>query len=121
MSRTPYVFVERDSVRFIQEQTGESRSWTPPQLGADGKTDEDYAIVSRVLDAETGQFLVTAAGISGFGSRAAGYFLTRPEQMAKELEKAPKGWMHKNLQFVLRTYVVDGAPTAPEVVALTCW
>jgi hypothetical protein len=121
MSRTPYVFVERNSVRFIQEQTGAKRSWTLPQLGVDGKTDEDYAIVSRILDAETGQFLVTAAGISGFGSRAAGYFLTRPEQMARELDKAPKGWMHENLQFVLRTHVVDGAPTAPEVVALTCW
>jgi hypothetical protein len=123
MSRTPYVFVERNSVRFIQEQTGEKRSWTPPQLGVDGKTDEDYAIVSRILDAETGQFLVTAAGISGFGSRAAGYFLTRPEQMARELEKAPKGWTktNKNVQFVLKTHVVDGAPTAPEVVAMTWW
>ena len=121
MSRTPYVFVEKDSVRSIEEQTGGRRSWTPPRLGVDGKTDEDYTVVSRILDAETGQFLVTAAGISGFGSRAAGYFLTRPEQMARELDKAPKGWMHKNLQFVLRTHVVDGAPTAPEVVALTCW
>lgn len=121
MSRTPYVFVEKDSVRSIEERAGGRRSWTLPRLGADGKTDEDYAIVSRILDAETGQFLVTAAGISGFGSRAAGYLLTRPEQMARELDKAPKGWMHKNLQFVLRTHVVDGAPTAPEVVALTCW
>jgi hypothetical protein len=123
MSRMPYVFAERNSVRFIQEQRGEKRSWMLPQLGVDGKTDEDYAIVSRILDAETGQFLVTAAGISGFGSRAAGYFLTRPEQMARELEKAPKGWTktNKNVQFVLKTHVVDGAPTAPEVVAMTWW
>jgi hypothetical protein len=121
LTRMPYVFIERDSVRFIQEQTGNKRSWTLPQLGADGKTDEDFAIVSRILDAETGQFLVTAAGISGFGSRAAGYFLTRPDQMNKELDKAPKEWKQKNLQFVLKTHVVDGAPTAPEVVAVTFW
>ncbi|WP_213807140.1 hypothetical protein [Granulicella sp. dw_53] len=121
LMRMPYVFVERDSVRFVQEQTGSKRSWTLPQLGADGKTDEDFAIVSRVLDAETGQFLVTAAGISSFGSRAAGYFLTRPDQMNKELGKAPKEWKQKNLQFVLKTHVVDGAPTAPEVVAVTFW
>ncbi|MEG9436487.1 hypothetical protein JAO29_09965 [Edaphobacter sp. HDX4] len=74
LAKMPYVFVEKDSVRFVQEQTGSKRSWTLPQLGADGKTDEDFAIVSRVLDAETGQFLVTAAGISSFGSRAAEYF-----------------------------------------------
>ncbi len=121
LTKMPYVFVERDSLRFIQEQTGNKRTWTLPQLGADGKTDEDFAIVSRVLDAETGQFLVTAAGISGFGSRAAGYFLTRPDQMNKELDKAPKEWNRKNLQVVLKTHVVDGAPTAPEVVAVTFW
>jgi hypothetical protein len=108
-------------MRVVQEQTGSKRSWTLPQLGADGKTDEDFAIVSRVLDAETGQFLVTAAGISSFGSRAAGYFLTRPDEMNKELGKAPKGWKQKNLQFVLKTHIVDGAPTAPEVVAVTFW
>jgi hypothetical protein len=121
LTRMPYAFVEQDSLRFIQEQTGSKRRWTLPQLGADGKTDEDYAIVSRVLDAETGQFLVTAAGISSFGSRAAGYFLTRPDQMNKELAKAPKEWRQKNLQFVLKTHVVEGAPTAPEVVAVTFW
>jgi hypothetical protein len=121
LARMPYVFVEQDSVRSIQEQSGRRRSWTVPQLGADGKTDEDFAIVSRILDAETGQFLVTAAGISGFGSRAAGYFLTRPDQMNKELNKAPKDWKQKNLQFVIKTHVVDGAPTAPEVVAITSW
>lgn len=121
LTRMPYAFVERDSMRGVQEQTGSKRSWTLPHLEADGKTDEDFAIVSRVLDAETGQFLVTAAGISSFGSRAAGYFLTRPDQMNKELGKAPKGWQQKNLQFVLKTHVVDGAPTAPEVVAVTFW
>jgi hypothetical protein len=121
LARMPYVFVERDSVRFIQEQAGSKRSWTLPHLGADGKTDEDFAIVSRILDAETGQFVVTAAGISGFGSRAAGYFLTRPDQMNKELNKVPKDWKQKNLQFVIKTHVVDGAPTAPEVVAVTVW
>jgi hypothetical protein len=121
LARMPYVFVERDSMRFIQEQIGSKRSWTLPHLGADGKTDEDFAIVSRVLDAETGQFLVTAAGISGFGSRAAGYFLTRPDQMNKALAKAPQEWKQKNLQFVLKTHVVEGAPTAPEVIAVTYW
>ena len=121
LTRMPYAFVERGSMSAVQEQTGSKRSWTLPQLGADGKTDEDFAIVSRVLDAETGQFLVTAAGISSFGSRAAGYFLTRPDQMNKELSKAPKGWKQKNLQFVLKTHIVDGAPTAPEVVAVTSW
>ena len=39
----------------------------------------------------------------------------------QELDKAPKEWKQMNLQFVLKTHVVDGAPTAPEVVAVTFW
>lgn len=73
---------------------------------------EDKSVQRHLLD-----ILVTAAGISGFGSRVAvaGYFLTRPDQMNKELSKPPKEWRQKNLQFVLKTPVVEGAPTAPEL------
>jgi hypothetical protein len=73
------------------------------------------------LDSETGKFLITAAAISGFGSRAAGYFLTRPDLLAKAIDRAPVGWEKKNAQFILRTQIIDGAPTAPEVIAERIW
>jgi hypothetical protein len=120
-NKLPFVFSEQNLVRQIKEQDGRHREWTLPQLGADGRTDEDFAIVSRLPDSETGKFLIIAAGISGFGSRAAGYFLTRPDLLAKALDQAPANWQHKNMQFVLKTKIVDNAPTAPEVVAWRAW
>ena len=121
VSHEPFIFVQKGPDRLIEERDGQHRQWTSPHLRADGKTGEDFALVSRLVDAETGKFLVTAAGISGFGSRAAGYFLTRPDLLARALSQAPPDWSRKNLQFVLETRIVDDAPTAPEVIAWRAW
>lgn len=120
-SREPFVFAQKGPIRLIEERDGQHRQWTSPHLRADGTTDEDFALVSRLVDSETGKFLVTAAGISGFGSRAAGYFLTRPDLLARALSQAPRDWPRKNLEIVLETRIVDNAPTAPEVVAWRTW
>ncbi|MBT9331553.1 hypothetical protein [Paracidobacterium acidisoli] len=120
-NKLPFVFAEHNSIREIDEQEGQHRRWALPQLHSDGKTNEDFAIVSRLPDSETGKFLIIAAGISGFGSRAAGYFLTRPELLAKALDQAPADWPKKNMQFVLKTKIVDDAPTAPEIIAWKVW
>lgn len=121
VSQEPFFFTQKGAERFIEERDGKHRQWTPPHLGADGKTGEDFALVTRLVDSETGKFLVTAAGISGYGSRAAGYFLTRPDLLARALSQAPPDWPRKNLQFVLQTRIVDQAPTAPEVIARRTW
>lgn len=121
IAKLPFTFVEENHMRMVQENDGQRRQWIPTRLRADGKTDEDFAIVTRLSNADTGKFLVTAAGISGFGSRAAGYFLTRPDLLAKGLEGAPRDWPQKNIQFVLVTKIVGNAPTAPTVVAQRVW
>jgi hypothetical protein len=121
VSQEPFVFVQKGPIRLIEERDRQHREWLSPHLRADGRTGEDFALVSRLVDAETGKFLVSAAGISGYGSRAAGYFLTRPDLLARALRAAPADWPRKNLQFVLETRIVDDAPTAPEVVAWRSW
>lgn len=120
-SQEPFFFAQKGPDRLIEERDGQHRQWTPPHLRADGTTGVDFALVSRLVDSETGKFLVTAAGISGFGSRAAGYFLTRPDLLARALSQAPPDWPRKNLQFVLETRIRDNAPTAPEVIAWRTW
>lgn len=121
VSKEPFFFAQKGPDRLIEERDGQHRQWIAPHLHADGRTGEDFALVTRLVDSETGKFLVTAAGISGFGSRAAGYFLTRPDLLARELNRASPDWPRKNLQFVLETRIVDDAPTAPEVVAWRTW
>jgi hypothetical protein len=81
----------------------------------------DYALVVRVLDLKTEQMVVTAAGLSVFGTLAAGDFLTREEEFRKILAVAPKGWEQKNFELVLSTDVIRGKSGHPNIVAAHFW
>ena len=82
---------------------------------------EDYAIVSRVLDPTTGHVAITAAGLSKYGTAAAGEFLGKPEFLEQFSAKAPKDWYRKNMQLVLSTSVVGTSAGPPQVIAMYFW
>jgi len=83
--------------------------------------DEDYAIVSRVLDRDTGQVLVQVSGISRYGTEGAAELITNPELLAQALRDAPPGWQKKNIQIVLHVRVISGSSTTPTVLATYFW
>ncbi len=82
---------------------------------------KDYALVVRAINPETEQMTVMAAGMSIFGTLAAGEFLTNGNEMRKLDAAAPKGWGRKNLEIVLSTEVIRGHPGPPTVVATDFW
>jgi len=81
----------------------------------------DYAIVSRVFNPVTEQTVVTAAGITHFGTQAAGEFLTNTAYFSEALRSAPSDWSRKNLQVVLSTQVMSGTAGPPKVLAIDVW
>jgi hypothetical protein len=81
----------------------------------------DYALVVRVLDPKTEQMVVTAAGISAFGTAAAGEFLTNAQEFRKIEAVAPGGWQKKNFEIVLSTEVIRGKSGHPEIVETHFW
>ncbi len=113
-----FVFSNYPSIR---ERGGQNRVWALANVGADGETAEDYAIVSRVFSSETGQVLLAAAGITQYGTRAAGEFLTSREELEGALQRAPVGWPKRNVQFVIHTQIVRETPGRPSVVASYFW
>lgn len=115
-----FVFEQDQGQRRILDNTNK-QSWSLKNLAPDGKTPEDYAIVSRLFDSATGQTLVSAAGITQYGTRAAGEFLTDSERMTQALEQAPPDWPKKNIQVLLHTTVYKGTPARPTVVAAHVW
>jgi len=56
----------------------------------------DYALISRVLDPSTDRMVVVAGGLTGFGTVAAGEFLTNPAYLEAIAKNAPKNWWRKN-------------------------
>ena len=81
----------------------------------------DYALIVRALNPQTGQMVIAAAGLSHFGTLAAGEFLTDPAQMKKLDAMAPRGWQQKNLEIVLSTEVIKGSPGSPRIIATDSW
>jgi hypothetical protein len=91
--------------------------WSMPYL----QFGRDYAIVSRVLDRTTKQPVVVAAGITRYGTIAAGEFLAEESRMAELDRVAPRGWERRNIQIVLSTPVIRGSSGPPEIVATYVW
>ena len=100
---------------------GKPTAWALPNLPRDRRTAEDYAIVSRVFHPDTHAMLVEIAGITQYGTDAAGDLVTNPDLMAEALHGAPAGWQTQNLQLVLHVKVISGVPTSPIVVARYFW
>ena len=111
----------RDSAGFVGiTDNGKPTEWSLPNLPRDRHTAEDYAIVSRVFHPDTHAMLVEIAGITQYGTDAAGDLVTNPDLLAEAMGNEP-GWQHKNLQLVLHVKVIAGAPSAPTVVKAHYW
>ncbi|MGA2039538.1 MAG: hypothetical protein ABSH42_09710 [Bryobacteraceae bacterium] len=82
---------------------------------------EDYALISRTLDPTTARMVVVVGGLTGFGTIAAGEFLTDPSYLEAMAKGAPKGWEHKNIQLVLATRVIHGASGPPRILERHFW
>jgi hypothetical protein len=105
----------------VVDRAAPGREWRLASVAPDFKSDEDYAIVSRVLKSYSGQPVVTAAGITNSGTQAAAEFLTNPAALEAALAGAPEGWEKKNLQLVLHCKVIGRTPGPAEVVAAHFW
>ncbi|HTP30965.1 MAG TPA: hypothetical protein VMJ75_02260 [Candidatus Acidoferrales bacterium] len=101
--------------------SGKRTEWAIANLPRDRRTNEDYAIVSRLFHPDTHAMLVEIAGITQYGTDAAGDLVTNPDLMAEALQGAPAGWPGKNLQLVLHVKVIAGAPASPKVISRYFW
>lgn len=110
---------------IVDRQNQGARKWgiDLDLRNSQGKLDlnQDFAIISRVLNQRTGKMLVTVGGLYGFGTQAAGQFLTDPAYLKKFTASLNSGWESKNLQLVIRTEVIDGTPGPPELIASWVW
>lgn len=94
-------------------------SWEPV-------SNDDCALVTRVMDSKTGHPVMIAAGLDHFGTFVVGEFLTRPELLEPALRSAPRAWESKNLQIVFRVERV-GVERAgdnmgpPKLLAVHTW
>jgi hypothetical protein len=119
-SNLHFAFVEEHGDEMIREQGPAGRVWRP-KFGPHGEVIEDFAIVTRLLNSKTGQFVVSTAGILADGTQAAAELVTSSRYLEDALRTAGPGWAKKNLQFVVQTTVTDSVPGPPQAVAIYTW
>jgi hypothetical protein len=116
----PFTVCEHDGLIGVADHlTG--KSWMLTKLAEDGKTPEDYVIVSRVIHPQTGHLLVSLAGLTQYGTRAAGEFVTDPALLDQAVSGQPHDWFRRNLQVVLHVPIVQGVAGRPSIVAVRVW
>jgi hypothetical protein len=82
---------------------------------------DDYAIISRVFEPTTARVIVVAGGLMGYGTIAAGEFLTDPAYLAAAVKQAPPHWERKNMQFLIATKVINGISGPPRLMEEYFW
>ena len=119
-SNLHFAFVDEDDQSLIREAGTSGRKWYSKTDAAE-KDGEDYAVVTRLLNSKTGQFVVIVAGIKSQGTLAAGEFVSSSTALQAAFPSAPPDWEKKNVQVVLQPAVTDGLPSPPQVVAMYVW
>lgn len=111
-------------IRDAKDPNSRSWSWQTDrpaahQGEANGPPLQDYALISRIWNSETGHVVIVIGGLYTYGTEAAGEFLTDPQLMQAITNAAPLDNAHSNLQIVLGTKVTDGTAGPPRVLAVS--
>jgi len=114
---------ERDNLLgwISDQQNPNSRQWLVDRAAPIATVPEDYGIISRVQDPTTGRLVVIAAGLTKFGTGAAGELLTDPQYLQSVARTAPKDWDRKNIQIVFATKLVGESSGPPRIIATYFW
>jgi hypothetical protein len=126
MSHMRYTFQRDGSVQWIADRDHPSfHDWKVDLSQKDARGNlairQDYAIISRVANPRTGFITVTAAGLWGYGTLAAGRFLTDPSYLDQLAKQAGLRLDKGDLQIVIGTEVIQGKPGPPRVLASASW
>jgi len=127
----PWTMRLKQGLRFTFEREGERVSihdrqhpeagWSVTRGVPDDQLTQDFAIVSRVTDSITERTVVTLAGLTRFGTVAAGEFVSEERYLSQLSSHAGAGWERRNVQVVLGTEGVNGVAGPPRVLAGWDW
>ncbi len=117
---------EKQVIYIRDAKSPAARSWSwgidqprQPVTGANSPRVQDFALISRIRDSETGHVVVVIGGLYTYGTQAAGEFLTDPAFMESIASQVRKANSARVLQIVLAATVTDGTPGPPRVLAVS--
>ncbi|MDE1161329.1 MAG: hypothetical protein PW792_05205 [Acidobacteriaceae bacterium] len=110
----------KTDVQWIEDsQAPGDLKWKSPGDVGYTASSVDYAIITKVLQPDTGKWLIAIGGLGNHGTEAAADLVTD-----KELSQLlPDGVLkaNRNIQIVVRTNVINGHNSVPQIVATQSW
>jgi hypothetical protein len=103
----------------IVDSAGGGR-WEPVK-NDNGSSNEDYIIIGRLPNSQTGRCVIIGAGLTQYGTEEAGRILADSDALNRILKRLPANWRQKNLELVLHSKIVGDAPMPPELEAWNVW
>jgi len=117
---------DRHLIYIKDARNPSARTWswatnqpTAHKPGPGGPVLQDYALISRIWNSDTGHVVIIVGGLYTYGTEAAGEFLDDPQWMQAVAKAIPPGDAHKNMQIVLGTTVTDDTPGPPRVLTVS--
>ncbi|WP_188759016.1 hypothetical protein [Edaphobacter acidisoli] len=101
--------------------TKTGKIWQSMNPTPNGYADQDYGLLCRIFDSESGQIILIAAGLTTFATEGAGSILFDPALFAAILRNAPTDWETKNFQAVIHVSIIGTTPSSPTIVASYFW
>lgn len=105
----------------LVDSANPARTWNIPSKADNGASSDDYFLICRLANSPSGKAMIIAAGLTQFGTEAAGHFMTDPKRLNGTLRKIGSNWQNRNLEIVLHTRVVEESTTASELIAWYVW
>jgi len=117
-----YTFHQDGRTDWIEDQRSPAdRKWSVTTSTDGSAVARDFALITRIVDPNTDRIMVAVGGLLGYGTLAAGEFLTDNKYMEAFAKDAPPDWPKKNLQIVLSAEVIKGNSGPPKVLASYAW
>jgi hypothetical protein len=117
---------EKHLIYIKDARNPSSRAWSwatnqprPHAGGSHSSVLQDFALISRIRNSQTGHVVVVIGGLYTYGTQSAGEFLTDPQMMQVIAAAAQLDEGHQNLQIVLGTTITDDTPGPPRVLAVS--
>ncbi len=113
--------MDNTAMWIVDHKNPAAKNWSVLLNQSASSQPSDYAIIARYRDATLGQPVVLVAGLSSEGTAAMSELLADPGFLRQLLQKAPGNWKTANLEAVIQTQVVEGAPGPSRVLAVEYW
>ena len=109
------------SLNWIEDTSNPGKVWAVSLNAPIKQVPSEYALITRALDATTGQWWLGIGGTTVLGTIGSYQMLLDPNAISALTSTLPRGWERKNLQIVVEFKMVDGSLGASKVVETNVW